>query len=452
MSGGALLALLTVYALSNSLSVVKTDMPEVKAFDEARFDARIDAIIDQELSESLGMPELMTSSPYRSPLETVSDSTLTIDFPNFICDWGVTQPTPRNPFDPPGGRYWEQAPRQAPARMRVVTSTGPDATAAAVAAALEWLTLHQQPDGGWSFAHQAKGCDENCTHAGTLAECRTGATALALLPYLGAGQTHKTGKYKKQVEAGLYFLTQQLKVTVQDGAKYGDLNQGGEGIHAQAISTLVLCEAYANSFDKGLMVPSQLALDQLQREPAALDDGWRWMALYSGHLAYMQVELAVTADGDQLLPAALNDLNQYQSVAASRRQKTIAVGVLSKMYVGWQKDDPLIARGLNQLVQWGPSSGDLDYRYFATQSLRNSGGDAWIKWHTSLRNQLVNSQEKKGHAKGSWHLAEDDGAAAGGRLYCTALSAAILEVYYRHLPVYGQVDPAAVIPQGVDAP
>jgi hypothetical protein len=30
------------------------------------------------------------------------------------------------------------------------------------------------------------------------------------------------------------------------------------------------------------------------------------------------------------------------------------------------------------------------------------------------------------------------GADAAGRLYCTSLATMILEVYYRHLPIYGQ--------------
>ncbi len=68
------------------------------------------------------------------------------------------------------------------------------------------------PDGSWNYDHRGGKCAGQCGDAGNLVDCRTGATAQALLPFLGAGQTHKQGKYKKNVEAGLYFLTSQMKV------------------------------------------------------------------------------------------------------------------------------------------------------------------------------------------------------------------------------------------------
>jgi len=34
-------------------------------------------------------------------------------------------------------------------------------------------------------------------------------------------------------------------------------------------------------------------------------------------------------------------------------------------------------------------------------------------------------------------MPDDYGAPKGGRLYCTALAVMTLEVYYRHMPLYG---------------
>jgi hypothetical protein len=53
-----------------------------------------------------------------------------------------------------------------------------------------------------------------------------------------------------------------------------------------------------------------------------------------------------------------------------------------------------------------------------------------------MRDQLVHGQAKVGHEKGSWYFSGDNGSAPGGRLYCTAMAAMILEVYYRHMPLY----------------
>ena len=50
--------------------------------------------------------------------------------------------------------------------------------------------------------------------------------------------------------------------------------------------------------------------------------------------------------------------------------------------------------------------------------------------------QLVRRQSKTGHESGSWWT-DYHWTAAGGRLYETSLSVMTLEVYYRHLPLYG---------------
>ena len=57
-----------------------------------------------------------------------------------------------------------------------------------------------------------------------------------------------------------------------------------------------------------------------------------------------------------------------------------------------------------------------------------------------MREMLVTTQSKKGHEAGSWYEGVEGGhgADAAGRLYCTSLATMILEVYYRHLPIYSQ--------------
>jgi hypothetical protein len=49
---------------------------------------------------------------------------------------------------------------------------------------------------------------------------------------------------------------------------------------------------------------------------------------------------------------------------------------------------------------------------------------------------LIASQATSGHEAGSWHFA-DPQTSPGGRLCDTTLAIMILEVYYRHLPLYG---------------
>ena len=83
------------------------------------------------------------------------------------------------------------------------------------------------------------------------------------------------------------------------------------------------------------------------------------------------------------------------------------------------------------------NSTNLYFNYYATQVMRHHGGEPWEKWNGKMRKFLVDSQVRTGHADGSWYF-QDDHAGAGGRLFITSLSTMILEVYYRHLPLYKQ--------------
>jgi hypothetical protein len=83
------------------------------------------------------------------------------------------------------------------------------------------------------------------------------------------------------------------------------------------------------------------------------------------------------------------------------------------------------------------------YNFYANQVLRDFGGPLWAKWNPVMRDYLVKTQAKNGHLTGSWMFFGADrhaqhGTQAGGRLYNTALCALILEVYYRHDPVYSR--------------
>ncbi len=64
----------------------------------------------------------------------------------------------------------------------------------AVAGALNWLARHQSRDGSWSLVNYKANCkDSSCSGDAKIGSYEPAATALALLPFLGAGQTHKTG-------------------------------------------------------------------------------------------------------------------------------------------------------------------------------------------------------------------------------------------------------------------
>jgi len=292
-------------------------------------------------------------------------------------------------------------------------------------------------------------------------DCRTGATAMALLPFLGAGQTHQQGQYKQNVERGLYFLTSQMKIRNEAGMQAGDLAQGRGSMYSHGLAAITLCEAYAMTHDRKLMTPAQASLNHIIYAQDPIGGGWRYnprtpgdtsvvgwqlMALKSGHMAYLAVPPATIQGAIKFLDSAQADGgSRYGYTGPGQGQATTAVGLLCRMYLGWKHDNPALKRGVEYMSRLGPSKGNMYYNYYATQVLRQYCGDPgmdghemWEKWNTNMRDWLVSSQEKTGHAKGSWMMKGDHGSERGGRIYCTSMATMVLEVYYRHMPIYGK--------------
>jgi len=335
-------------------------------------------------------------------------------------------------------------------RKKLVQAGGGNAQSeAAVEAALKWIINHQLPDGSWSFDHtQSPSCQGNCSHAGKI-EDRGGATAMALLPMLGRGYTHKEGPYKKQFEQGIGFLA-ALTVKGQ-----GKAYEKGGNLYCQGLAGIALSETYAMTQDKRLAGPAQLALNYIMAAQDPVGGGWRYapkqpgdtsavgwqlMALKSGHMAFLQVNpLTIKKAVGFLNGVQSDDGASYGYTDPGNAPGTSAVGLLCRMYLGWKKDNPALQRGVMKLAKRGPST-DLYYDYYATQILHHVEGEAWVAWNTKMRDMLVNAQQKNGHAAGSWCEGFDKGHGpeSGGRLYCTSMATMILEVYYRHLPLYGQ--------------
>ncbi len=133
----------------------------------------------------------------------------------------------------------------------------------------------------------------------------------------------------------------------------------------------------------------------------------------------------------------------YGYVSRNDRPKngaTTAIGLLCRMYFGWDKENPALQRGVGVLSKRGPSTGsntDMYYNYYATQVMRHWEGEEWEKWNEVMRDYLIETQAKEGAETGSWYFDDpSDHGAQGQRLYITSMATMTLEVYYRHLPLY----------------
>jgi len=115
---------------------------------------------------------------------------------------------------------------------------------AAVELALKWLSEHQLSDGSWSFDHRDGGqCQGRCKDPGSMKAAKNGATGLALLAFLGAGESHIVGKYEITVAAGLRYLLSSMKDMGADGGSWYD-NVGNATSYSHAIASMAMCEAY----------------------------------------------------------------------------------------------------------------------------------------------------------------------------------------------------------------
>ena len=122
-----------------------------------------------------------------------------------------------------------------------------------------------------------------------------------------------------------------------------------------------------------------------------------------------------------------------------------AEALLMRQYLGAKRDDPLLVAGADYLRNNLPSlvRRDSYYWYYATQVMFHMQGEHWDEWNGRLRDMLINAQLKDGGSAGSWNPIqpnEDKWGKAGGRLYLTCLNTLMLEVYYRHLPLYLQLE------------
>jgi len=334
----------------------------------------------------------------------------------------------------------------------VRTQGGTSFTEAAVARGLKWMARHQNADGSWSLHafHKAPGADGKGDGLGQLSD--TAGTALALLPFLGAGQTHLEGEYSEVVFKGLKWLVEHQK-------ENGDLRGQGIGrMYAHAQAAIVLCEAYALTGDEQLRRPAQLALSYIveaqhsgggwRYEPGQAGDtsvvGWQLMALRSGKMAYLYVPNRVFEGATRYLDRAkCDEVGGRYGYQPGRPPTPVmtAEALLCRQYLGWPKDHPGLEAGAEYLLKSHPpkkESPNIYYWYYGTQVMHHLGGRPWRIWNAKVRQALVESQEKTGHAAGSWDP-RGGFASRGGRIYMTSLAVCTLEVYYRHMPLYSEV-------------
>ena len=361
-------------------------------------------------------------------------------------------------------------------RPSAVARAAEPTTEAAIHLGLEFLARYQAADGSWTLT----GFDRESTQHISQLDSDTAATGMALLAFQGAGYNHREFKYARQIDHAIQWLIENQS---DDGGLYVQSDNKSDNacrLYSHGIAALALTEAYGMTQDTRLKEPAQKALDYIIATQDPRKGGWRYfdepgkksadtsvsgwmmMALQSGRLAGLKVDdgvfdgvadwLDVAADPEN---ESLYRYNPYarDSKGVSRIQgrkptpSMTAVGLLMRIYSGWDQQDPRLIAGAEYLLETQlpndstPIQRDTYYWYYATQVMKYVDGPQWNKWNNKLRPLLLRSQEKSGDLAGSWHPYQpvpDRWGAFGGRIYVTAMNLLSLEVRHRMLPLYRQ--------------
>ena len=325
----------------------------------------------------------------------------------------------------------------------------------AVMLGLAWLTQMQKPDGGWVYD-------------GSRSEDTAPATGMAVLAFLGAGQSHKTGRYKQTVQAGLDWLVKNQEPA--NSAKSGHF-KGATDMYGQGIAALALCEAYGMTQDAEIKESAQLAINFIQRAQAKNGSwgyragmagdtsivGWQVQALHAGQLAGLEVDEKIIKKAVQFLDRAGAGQSKAtygygDSGGAAPATSLTAIGLLCRYYIdGWRPENVGFAEGAKGLLRRLPrpenkGSLDLYYYYYATQVVRFFGGDEWKDWNEGVKHAdgtrkggmpawLIAIQNRTPTERGSWDPLGDTWISQDcGRLGTTCMCLLTLEVYYRYTP------------------
>ena len=345
----------------------------------------------------------------------------------------------------PGGGGFGQ--RVGPMRAQSIAKhKGTQDTEKAVLAALRWLKDHQNPNGSWGTS-------------------RTEAVgALGLLAFLGHGETPDSEEFGATVTKAVSFVVSTVGA---DGYVKSKM------MYEQGAVTLALSEAYG-------MTQSPLVKDPLERLIKGILEsqkvkktnpihqggwhygpafpttdtsvsGWIIMGLKSARIAGLQVPDEAYQMASKYLWNVYDPAGGFGYGGPNRSANMTAVGVLCQMFLV-HGDNAKIKKALDflklQKVDWEkPMSGSFTLYgwYYMTQAMFQGGGSYWEYWNKQIRDTLVKNQDADGHwdAPGAKSNENSYGAA-----YPTALCCLSLEVYYRYLPLYQEMEHKAATPGG----
>jgi hypothetical protein len=367
----------------------------------------------------------------------------------------------------------------------------------AVERGLAWIVAHQNQDGSWGTESFAKAARCNCPDPGRRHD--VAATCFGVLPLLAAGNTHRYGKYRVAVRAGLDFLIHR---------------QGSEGNfqptpafapYENGLATIALCEAYAMTKDDlYLLGPALRAVDFLVKSQSPLG-GWgydpRSLSPDTSATVWQIWALKTALNAGVYVPKETFDpMETYLDRITDRtkigywykdpaipsgdnapRITLLPDGILCRELLGYSPDTKELVRSARALAQLQiPEKKEplatltereqaellvkgyferggrrrlaselvhkeeigIYFLMFSRLALHHFGGPEWEEWNRKSREVLIARQDKGDvflheHRGGSWSPVAEEWMEEGGRLMATSMATMALEVYYSTVPLTG---------------
>jgi MG2 domain/A-macroglobulin TED domain/Alpha-2-macroglobulin family/A-macroglobulin receptor binding domain len=329
----------------------------------------------------------------------------------------------------------------------------------------DWLSRHQSPDGSFD----PTGYTEHCKKPGCVGVAdpalRPGTTALALLTWFGAGETHRTGTYRAHVKAAIRHLH------ARQGADGFIGDPGGPwALLNHAMATLALCEGYALTGSPLLLAPAQRALNALSARQR--DDGsfaetgwsegslvlttWATMAFKSGKEAgKLRIDPEIfqgiarwvdarTDAGTGAVRPSTEDVGIYPFPGTGHPEVAAGMTIVMRIFLG---EDPRQSEPIQQAAQTMLGrlpeyfEGECDFHgwWMGSIALFQVGGEPWKAWNVAMKTAIIDHQRRDGCGRGSW----DPGPCTVGRIGRTCFASMCLVFYYRYGRVFGTRDGGA---------
>jgi hypothetical protein len=338
-------------------------------------------------------------------------------------------------------------------------------TERAVQLALAWLAAAQSADGRWNAARHGAGVERSVPghhRHGVGAKSDHGVTGLALLAFLGAGNTHQEGPSSEAVARGIRFLVDRQRA---DGSLAGDA-EFFAALYCHGMAAIALAECCAMTGDAALRPPLEKAVRYTLSMQSPSTGGWRYAAGDKGDTSQLgwQVMLLTSARQAGLTgmeSAEARARTFLQSVSSGRagglaayrpgERPSVAMtaeALACRLFLGMPADHPCVGEAVEMLARSLPEtrSPNAYAWYYATLASFHAGGPQWEVWNRQLQAALLPLQRRESSGlDGSWDPDPVWGG-HGGRVYSTAMAAMTLEVYYRHLPMHRQTMPIAGVP------